>query len=165
LRNHHSIALYLAFHWILHVVAPTTETLSFTFKDGTYPQNPSNSSSDPVSQPGSESDKQTLGLRPHVFPIFPRLAHPQSWTLPHPSECCIQKGCCPSLRRVDLSGVRHYIHPTNLVINIAHLAPSVTHIHLPTFDSMHIKYFSEHLEDTRTYARDVSVGRRWEERL
>jgi hypothetical protein len=153
LRNRHPIAPYLAFHWILHVVAPTVETLSFACEHSTLPQQASDSRSDAALQLGSESDKPALENSPRVYPIFPRLteltiAHPRSWPLPNPSECFIQKNCCPSLRRLDLSGVRHYIHPTNLVINIAHITPSITHIHLPALDSMHIKYFAEHLEDT-----------------
>jgi hypothetical protein len=165
LRNRHPIAPYLAFHWILHAVAPTVETLSIACEHSTLPQQPSDSSSDAAPQLESESNKQTLEISPRVYPIFPRLteltiAHPRSWPLPNPSECFIQKNCCPSLRRLDLSGVRHYIHPTNLVINIAQITPSITHIHLPALDSMHIKYFAEHLEDTlsrmnETYPTDL----------
>ncbi|KIM83561.1 hypothetical protein PILCRDRAFT_6983 [Piloderma croceum F 1598] len=144
LRNRHSIALYLAFHWILHAVAPTVETLSIACEHTTLPQQPSDSGSEAAPQLESGSNKQTLEISPQVYPIFPRLteliiAHPRSWPLPNPYECFIQKNCCPSLRRLDLSGVRHYIHPTNLVINIAETTPSITHIHLPALNSIHIK--------------------------
>jgi hypothetical protein len=150
LRNHHPIILYQAFHWILKAVAPTIETLSVAVEHSFLPTTPMNPNSESTSEP-KEPD-----ITPRVYPIFPNLteltiAHPRSWPLPSPADCPFPKDSYPSLKRVDLSGVRHYIHPVNLLFNICNLTPGVTHIHLPTFDSMHIRYFAEHLDQSLAY--------------